>query len=42
MSIYRTLKQRGVDVLSATESALRVYVASGVLPPLPKAVTAAE
>jgi transposase len=42
MSIYRTLKQRGVDVLSATESALRTYVASGVLPPLPKAVTAAE
>jgi transposase len=35
MSVYRTLKQRGVDPLSATASALRGYTATGVLPPLP-------
>jgi transposase len=35
MSIYRTLKQRGVDVLTATEQALRTYIADGKLPPLP-------
>ena len=35
MSIYRTLKQRGVDVLNATEQALRAYIAEGKLPPLP-------
>lgn len=42
MSVYRTLKQRGVDVLAATESALRAYVATGELPPLPKAATETE
>ena len=41
MSIYRTLKQRGVDVLSATESALRAWIATGKLPPLPSQKTAA-
>jgi transposase len=35
MSVYRTLKQRGVDVLKVTAEALRTYVASGQLPPLP-------
>jgi len=35
MSIYRTLKQRGIDPLAATEAALRGYIATGVLPPLP-------
>ncbi len=35
MSICRTLKPRGVDVLTATEQALRTYMAEGKLPPLP-------
>lgn len=35
MSIYRTLKQRGVDPVSATAAALRTYAAAGTLPPLP-------
>ncbi len=35
MSICRTLKQRGVDVLTATEQALRIYMADCKLPPLP-------
>ncbi|MGL6095099.1 MAG: IS66 family transposase [Fimbriiglobus sp.] len=39
MSIYRTPKQRGVDPLSATESALRTYIATGKLPPLPAGPT---
>jgi len=29
MGIYRTLKQRGLDPLAATEVALRDYVATG-------------
>ena len=41
MSIYRTLKQRGVDVLAATEAALRTYITTGQLPPLPPAKTSA-
>ncbi len=36
MSVYRTLKQRGVDPLAATAASLRVYAATGVLPPLAK------
>lgn len=39
MSIYRTLKQRGVDALAATEAALRTYIATGKLPPLPESET---
>lgn len=35
MSVYRTLKQRGVDPLAQTASALRVYATTGVLPPMP-------
>ncbi len=37
MSVYRTLKQRGVDPQAATASALRVSAATGVLSPLPQA-----
>jgi len=32
MSICRTLKQRGADVLTATEQALRTCMADGKLP----------
>jgi transposase len=39
MSVYRTLKQRGVDPLAATEAALRTYIATGKLPPLPEGTT---
>jgi transposase len=35
MSIYRTLKQRGVDPLSTTTAALQTYTQTGTLPPLP-------
>jgi transposase len=37
MSVYRTLKMRGYDPLETIVSALRTYVASGNMPPLPKA-----
>ena len=37
MSVYRTLKLRGVDPIRAIASALRQYVRTGVLPPLPTA-----
>ena len=36
MSIYRTLKQRGLDPLAETEKALRAYGTTGLLPPLPE------
>jgi len=42
MSIYRTLKQRGVDALAATEAALRTYIATGKLPPLPTKATSLD
>jgi transposase len=35
MSVYRTLKLRGHDPLATITSALRTYLASGQLPPLP-------
>ncbi|MBM4029834.1 MAG: IS66 family transposase [Planctomycetes bacterium] len=35
MSVYRTLKLRGQDPLATITSALRTYLASGQLPPLP-------
>ncbi len=41
MSIYRTLKQRGADPVAATAAALREYVRTGTLPPLPAAVSSA-
>ena len=33
MSIYRTLKRRGVDELTATEQAPRAHIAEGKIPP---------
>ena len=39
MSVYRTLKLRGLDPLETIVSALRDYVRTGVLPPLPGAKT---
>jgi transposase len=35
MTIYRTLKKRGIDPLQATVDALRAYATTGQLPPLP-------
>lgn len=35
MSVYRTLKLRGLDPLQSIVSALREYVSTGQLPPLP-------
>ena len=35
MSVYRTLKLRGIDPLEAIVSALREYVRTGSIPPLP-------
>jgi transposase len=35
MSIYRTLKLRGLDPLDTIVAALRQYVSTGILPPLP-------
>jgi transposase len=40
MSIYRTLKLRGRDPIATIVSALRTYVQTGTLPPLPEAVVA--
>ena len=39
MSIFRTLKQRGHNPLRTIVSALRIYVQTGKLPPLPSKVT---
>jgi transposase len=35
MSIYRTMKLRGHDPLATVTSALRTYLTTGQLPPLP-------
>ena len=35
MSIFRTLKLRGLDPIQTVADALRIYVATGKLPPLP-------
>jgi transposase len=35
MSIFRTLKQRGCDLLDSVIQALKNYLTSGILPPLP-------
>lgn len=35
MSVYRTLKLRGHDPLATIDAALRTYLATGQLPPLP-------
>jgi hypothetical protein len=39
MTIYRTLKRRGLDPLSVIADALRTYTATGQLPPLPDKTT---
>jgi transposase len=38
MTVYRTLKQRGLEPLQATLDALRGYATTGRLPPLPEEV----
>ena len=42
MSVYRTLKLRGHDPLAVMAGALRDYVRTGELPPLPDAVAVAD
>ncbi|MGL4462587.1 MAG: IS66 family transposase, partial [Planctomycetia bacterium] len=42
MSIHRTLKQRGLDPLEETETALRHYMTTGRLPPLPTKVRSTD
>jgi hypothetical protein len=39
MSVFRTLKQRGHNPVSALLDAVRVYLRTGHLPPLPESVT---
>lgn len=36
MSVYRTLKLRGLDPLDTIVAALKTYVLTGTLPPLPE------
>lgn len=36
MSVYRTLKLRGLDPLETIVNALKSYVSTGSMPPLPK------
>jgi hypothetical protein len=38
MSVYRTLKLRGLDPRQAIADALTGYAATGTLPPMPSAV----
>ena len=40
MSVYRTLKLRGLNPTETIAGALRTYVATGQLPPLPAATIA--
>jgi hypothetical protein len=40
MSVYRTLRLRGHDPLRTISDALRTYLQTGQLPPLPAASTA--
>jgi len=40
MSVYRTLKLRGPNPTETIAAALRTYVATGKLPPLPDPATA--
>ncbi len=40
MSIFRTLKQRGHNPLQTIAQALRTYLQTGTLPPLPDKVAA--
>ncbi|MDP6544481.1 MAG: transposase, partial [Phycisphaerae bacterium] len=40
MSVYRTLKLRGHNPIATVANALRTYVQTGTLPPLPEAIVA--
>lgn len=40
MSVYQTLKLRGLDPLATIVEALRTYVLTGQLPPLPESAVA--
>ena len=40
MSVYRTLKLRGHNPIAVVANALRTYVQTGTLPPLPEAIVA--
>jgi hypothetical protein len=40
MSVYRTLRLRGHDPLCTIADALRTYLQTGTLPPLPRAIIA--
>jgi len=42
MSVYRTLKLRGRDPIATVAAALKIYVQTGTLPPLPKVIVAAQ
>ena len=39
MSVFRTLKQRGHNPVAAVTEAVRTYLRTGKLPPLPKRIT---
>jgi transposase len=39
MSVYRTLKKRGLDPLAEVRAALETLAKTGTLPPLPKATS---
>jgi hypothetical protein len=40
MTVFRTLKLRGLDPISSVTAGLRTYVQTGALPPLPQATVA--
>lgn len=40
MSVFRTLKQRGLDPMTTITDALATYITTGQLPPLPEKITA--
>lgn len=42
MSVYRTLKLRGHDPIATVNQALRQYIATGKLPPLPVPITSRD
>lgn len=42
MSIYRTLKQRGLDPLKVVEEALRIFVTEHRLPPIPEPASSGD
>ncbi|WP_162136332.1 hypothetical protein [Zavarzinella formosa] len=42
MWIYRNLKQRGLDPLQETETALRQFMTTGQLPPLPTKICSTD